>query len=220
MRCSTKEMRLVYRDFLLQANQENKQITVLEADLSSSMSTNALASEFGKRYINLGIMEAEMVGLAAGLAIKGYKPYLHTFGPFASRRVFDQVFLSLGYSQLSATIIGSDAGISAEMNGGTHMPFEELGLLRLIPKATIFEVSDDIQFEAILKQTLSIDGLKYIRTIRKAPTAVYEGREDFSKGFIQLRQGKDITLVASGIMVSRAIEAADYLKELGVSKHD
>ncbi|EPW31905.1 hypothetical protein SAG0068_09270, partial [Streptococcus agalactiae CCUG 44050] len=149
MRCSTKEMRLVYRDFLLQANQENKQITVLEADLSSSMSTNALASEFGKRYINLGIMEAEMVGLAAGLAIKGYKPYLHTFGPFASRRVFDQVFLSLGYSQLSATIIGSDAGISAEMNGGTHMPFEELGLLRLIPKATIFEVSDDIQFEAI-----------------------------------------------------------------------
>ncbi|EPW26883.1 transketolase family protein, partial [Streptococcus agalactiae] len=99
---------------------------------------------------------------------------------------------------------------------GTHMPFEELGLLRLIPKATIFEVSDDIQFEAILKQTLSIDGLKYIRTIRKAPTAVYEGREDFSKGFIQLRQGKDITLVASGIMVSRAIEAADYLKELGI----
>lgn len=184
MRCSTKEMRLVYRDFLLQANQENKQITVLEADLSSSMSTNVLASEFGKRYINLGIMEAEMVGLAAGLAIKGYKPYLHTFGPFASRRVFDQVFLSLGYSQLSATIIGSDAGVSAEMNGGTHMPFEELGLLRLIPKATIFEVSDDIQFEAILKQTLSIDGLKYIRTIRKAPTAVYEGCEDFSKGFI------------------------------------
>lgn len=216
MRCSTKEMRLVYRDFLLQANQENKQITVLEADLSSSMSTNVLASEFGKRYINLGIMEAEMVGLAAGLAIKGYKPYLHTFGPFASRRVFDQVFLSLGYSQLSATIIGSDAGVSAEMNGGTHMPFEELGLLRLIPKATIFEVSDDIQFEAILKQTLSIDGLKYIRTIRKAPTAVYEGCEDFSKGFIQLRQGKDIALVASGIMVSRAIEAADYLKELGI----
>lgn len=209
-------MRLVYRDFLLQANQENKQITVLEADLSSSMSTNVLASEFGKRYINLGIMEAEMVGLAAGLAIKGYKPYLHTFGPFASRRVFDQVFLSLGYSQLSATIIGSDAGVSAEMNGGTHMPFEELGLLRLIPKATIFEVSDDIQFEAILKQTLSIDGLKYIRTIRKAPTAVYEGCEDFSKGFIQLRQGKDIALVASGIMVSRAIEAADYLKELGI----
>lgn len=216
MRCSTKEMRLVYRDFLLQANQENKQITVLEADLSSSMSTNVLTSEFGKRYINLGIMEAEMVGLAAGLAIKGYKPYLHTFGPFASRRVFDQVFLSLGYSQLSATIIGSDAGVSAEMNGGTHMPFEELGLLRLIPKATIFEVSDDIQFEAILKQTLSIDGLKYIRTIRKAPTAVYEGCEDFSKGFIQLRQGKDIALVASGIMVSRAIEAADYLKELGI----
>ena len=179
-----KELRLVYRDFLLEANSEYPELVALEADLSSSMSTNKLGEVFGKRYINVGIMEAEMVGVAAGLSILGFKPYLHTFGPFATRRVFDQVFLSLGYSQLSATIIGSDAGVTAEMNGGTHMPFEELGLMRLIPNITIFEASDDIQFEAVLKQTLEIAGLKYIRTIRKAPEVVYEGGEDFSKGFI------------------------------------
>ena len=90
--------------------------------------------------MNVGIMEAEMVGLAAGLSIQGgFRPYLHTFGPFASRRVFDQLFISLGYAQLDATVIGSDAGVTAEMNGGTHMPFEEIGLLRLIPKSIILK---------------------------------------------------------------------------------
>lgn len=93
---ASQEMRHVYRDFLIAANQDHPELVVLEADLSSSMATNHLDQVFGKRYVNVGIMEAEMVGLAAGLAIKGYKPYLHTFGPFASRRVFDQLFISLG----------------------------------------------------------------------------------------------------------------------------
>ena len=212
-----KELRLVYRDFLLEANSEYPELVALEADLSSSMSTNKLGEVFGKRYINVGIMEAEMIGVAAGLSILGFKPYLHTFGPFATRRVFDQVFLSLGYSQLSATIIGSDAGVTAEMNGGTHMPFEELGLMRLIPNITIFEASDDIQFEAVLKQTLEIEGLKYIRTIRKAPEVVYECGEDFSKGFIELKTGRDLTIFASGIMVAPCLRVARELEATGVS---
>ncbi|MFX3653814.1 transketolase family protein, partial [Streptococcus suis] len=78
----------------------------------------------------------------AGLSLLGYKPYIHTFGQFASRRVYDQVFISLAYAQLNDTIVGSDAGVSAEMNGGTHMRFEELGLIRIIPKARVYEVSD------------------------------------------------------------------------------
>ena len=90
---STKELRHVYRDFLLEANQSYSDIVVLEADLSSSMATNNLEKDFGDRYVNVGIMEAEMVGLAAGLSIQGFRPYLHTFGPFASRRVFDQLFI-------------------------------------------------------------------------------------------------------------------------------
>ncbi|HEM4732702.1 TPA: transketolase family protein [Streptococcus suis] len=213
----TKEMRLVYSDFLAQVGQEDTTIAAIEADLSSSMATNKLSSVLGGRYVNVGIMEQEMVGVAAGLSLLGYKPYIHTFGPFASRRVYDQVFISLAYAQLNATVIGSDAGVSAEMNGGTHMPFEELGLMRLIPKARVYEVSDDVQFQAVLKETIKVDGLKYIRTIRKAPTAIYQGGEDFSKGYCVLRQGEDMTLLASGIMVEQALKAADQLEAQGVS---
>ncbi|CYU81468.1 transketolase family protein [Streptococcus suis] len=213
----TKEMRLVYSDFLAQVGQEDTTIAAIEADLSSSMVTNKLSSVLGGRYVNVGIMEQEMVGVAAGLSLLGYKPYIHTFGPFASRRVYDQVFISLAYAQLNATVIGSDAGVSAEMNGGTHMPFEELGLMRLIPKARVYEVSDDVQFQAVLKETIKVDGLKYIRTIRKAPTPIYQGGEDFSKGYCVLRQGEDMTLLASGIMVEQALKAADQLEAQGVS---
>ncbi|CYU81849.1 transketolase family protein [Streptococcus suis] len=212
-----KEMRLVYSDFLAQVGQEDTTIAAIEADLSSSMATNKLSSVLGGRYVNVGIMEQEMVGVAAGLSLLGYKPYIHTFGPFASRRVYDQVFISLAYAQLNATVIGSDAGVSAEMNGGTHMPFEELGLMRLIPKARVYEVSDDVQFQAVLKETIKVDGLKYIRTIRKAPTPIYQGGEDFSKGYCVLRQGEDMTLLASGIMVEQALKAADQLEDQGVS---
>lgn len=213
----TEEMRLVYSDFLAEMGKSNPALAALEADLSSSMSTNKLATILGERYVNVGIMEQEMIGVAAGLSILGYKPYLHTFGPFASRRVFDQIFLSLGYAQLNATVIGSDAGVSAEMNGGTHMPFEDLALMRLIPKARVYEVSDDIQFRAVLDETLKEDGLNYIRTIRKAPTAIYQGDEDFSKGYCVLRKGADATIVASGIMVEQALKAADSLKEAGIA---
>ncbi|MGQ7333380.1 transketolase family protein [Streptococcus suis] len=213
----TKEMRLVYSDFLAQVGQEDTTIAAIEADLSSSMATNKLSSVLGGRYVNVGIMEQEMVGVAAGLSLLGYKPYIHTFGPFASRRVYDQVFISLAYAQLNATVIGSDAGVSAEMNGGTHMPFEELGLMRLIPKARVYEVSDDVQFQSVLKETIKVDGLKYIRTIRKAPMAIYQGGEDFSKGYCVLRQGEDMTLLASGIMVEQALKAADQLEAQGVS---
>ncbi|HEM4539039.1 TPA: transketolase family protein [Streptococcus suis] len=213
----TKEMRLVYSDFLAQVGQEDTTIAAIEADLSSSMATNKLSSVLGGRYVNVGIMEQEMVGVAAGLSLLGYKPYIHTFGPFASRRVYDQVFISLAYAQLNATIVGSDAGVSAEMNGGTHMPFEELSLMRLIPKARVYEVSDDVLFQAVLKETIKVDGLKYIRTIRKAPTPIYQGGEDFSKGYCVLRQGEDMTLLASGIMVEQALKAADQLEAQGVS---
>ena len=212
----TKEMRKVYRDFLLEWSKKDETIAVLEADLSSSMSTDSLKDMLGKRYINVGIMEAQMIGTAAGLSILGYNPYIHTFGPFASRRVYDQVFISLAYAQLNATIIGSDAGVTAEMNGGTHMPFEELGLIRLIPNVHLFEVSDDLQFKYVLEKTRDIKGLKYIRTIRKNPVPLYENNEDFSKGYVQLREGKEGTIIASGIMVEKALEAADLLEKKGV----
>lgn len=213
---TVKEMRKVYSDFLAEFGKKNEHIVAIEADLSSSMSTNQLGETLGGRYVNVGIMEQEMIGMAAGLAVQGFKPYIHTFGPFASRRVYDQVFLSLGYAQLSATLIGSDAGVSAEMNGGTHMPFEDIGLMRLIPKARVYEVSDDVQFRAVLEETLNADGFNYIRTIRKAPAPIYHGNENFSKGYCILREGNDASILASGIMVQEALQAAEDLAKKGV----
>lgn len=212
-----KEMRRVYSDFLHDVGARDSSIVVLEADLSSSMSTNSLKEVLGERYVNVGIMEAEMVGLAAGLSLQGFKPYLHTFGPFASRRVFDQVFISLAYAGLGATIIGSDAGVTAEMNGGTHMPFEDLGLMRLIPHATVFEVSDAIQFEAVLQQTRTLSGVTYIRTTRKQVERIYNGVEDFSKGFILSGEGVDLMIVTSGIFVAPVMRVANRLKKEGYS---
>lgn len=212
-----REMRRVYSDFLRNVGSRASSIVALEADLSSSMSTNTLKDVLGPRYVNVGIMEAEMVGIAAGLSLQGFKPYLHTFGPFASRRVFDQVFISLAYARLGATIIGSDAGVTAEMNGGTHMPFEELGLMRLIPQARVFEVSDDIQFEAVLQQTLTLPGLNYIRTIRKQAERIYNESVDFTKGFVVSGDGSDLMIVSSGILVAPVLRVAERLRKEGYS---
>ncbi|MDG3141801.1 transketolase family protein [Streptococcus suis] len=212
-----KEMRLVYRDFLREMNRQRQDLVVLEADLSSSMMTQTLAEDFGDRYINVGIMEAEMIGVAAGLSLRGYKPYIHTFGSFASRRAFDQVFVSLAYAQLDATLIGSDAGVTAEFNGGTHMPFEDLSLMRAIPKAYVFEASDDVSFRAILDKTLYLSGLKYIRTTRKSPKPIYEANQDFSQGYCHLKRGEDLIIVASGIMVAEALAARQLLEQKGLS---
>ncbi len=211
------ELREVYRKFLLDKARKDDSIVVLEADLSSSMSTDKIKDELGGRYINAGIMEAQEVCCAAGLSVAGFKPYIHTFGPFASRRVFDQIFISVAYAGTNVTIIGSDAGVTAEANGGTHMPFEELSLLRSIPDAHVYEASDDKCLQAILEETYHTDGLNYVRMIRKNAIEIYPEGETFEDGYKLLREGSDVSIIASGIMVADALQAADQLAEEGIS---
>jgi len=211
------ELREVYRKFLLDKARKDDSIVVLEADLSSSMSTDQIKDELGGRYINVGIMEAQEVCCAAGLSVAGFKPYIHTFGPFASRRVFDQIFISVAYAGTNVTIIGSDAGVTAEANGGTHMPFEELALLRAIPDAHVYEASDDKCLRAILEETYHTDGLNYVRMIRKNAIEIYPEGETFEDGYKLLREGSDVSIIASGIMVADALQAADQLAEEGIS---
>lgn len=145
------------------------EIYALEADLSSSMSTSGLAEVMGANYVNVGIMEAHMVSLAAGLNLTGGFAFAHSFGQFLARRAMDQIFVSLAYAGLSGCLVGSDAGVTAEHNGGTHMTFEDMGIVRVIPKATVYEVSDPVEFEHALRDAYARKGLTYIRTIRKAP---------------------------------------------------
>ncbi|EOH93347.1 hypothetical protein UAW_02595 [Enterococcus haemoperoxidus ATCC BAA-382] len=211
------EMRQVYTETILALAEKDQKVVALEADLASSMGTSKLKEQLGKHYINVGIMEAEEMGAAAGLAVTGFTPFIHTFAPFATRRSFDQVFLSLGYAKNHAVIVGTDPGVTAEMNGGTHMPFEDVALMRVIPGNNIYEVSDPYQFKAILEYAHTAKGLFYIRTIRKQATSLYTGEEDFSKGYVKLKEGTAGTIFASGIMVEEALQAAVDLEEQGIS---
>ncbi|GKU82149.1 transketolase family protein [Niallia sp. NCCP-28] len=211
------EMRQMYANTMLELAQKNKDIICLEADLMSAIATSHLMTKISKQIINCGIMEANMMGMAAGLALTGKIPYVHTFAQFATRRAFDQLFVSGAYARLNIKILGSDSGITAEHNGGTHMAFEDLGLVRLIPNAYIYEASDANQLGFLLRKAAKEYGIHYIRTIRKKAVKLYDEKETFETGKGKvLREGKDVALVASGIMVAESLQAAEILRKQGI----
>ena len=197
--------------------EKDSDVIYLDADLMNCIGTLKWGMQHPERAIDCGIAEANMIGVAAGLAAEGFKPICHTFGPFASRRCFDQVFLSAAYAKNDITIIGTDPGVTAALNGGTHMPFEDVALYRTIPTATIFEPSDLNCLESILRQCPDIPGVKYIRVGRKNLAKVYEDGVEAEVGKAQvLRDGKDVTIVAAGIMIHEAMQAAKELAEEGI----
>ena len=197
--------------------EKDSDVIYLDADLMNCIGTLKWGMQHPEKAIDCGIAEANMIGVAAGLAAEGFKPVCHTFGPFASRRCFDQVFLSAAYAKNDITIIGSDPGVTAALNGGTHMPFEDVALYRTIPTATIFEPSDMNCLESILRQCPDIPGVKYIRVGRKNLAKVYEDGVKAEVGKAQvLRDGKDVTIVAAGIMIHEAMQAAKELAEEGI----
>ncbi len=158
-----------------------------------------------------------MIGVACGLAAAGFKPIAHTFGPFASRRVYDQVFLSAGYARNDITVLGTDPGVCAAYNGGTHMPFEDVALYRALPTATIFDIADTAQLLDVLTQAKDLPGVKYIRVGRKNNAKVYEDGSKFPIGKgITLREGKDAVVFAAGIMIHEALQAAEALSQEGI----
>lgn len=211
------EMRQAYAETILDLAQSDPKVIALEADLMSAITTNKIQEKIPDQIINIGIMEANMMGVAAGLSLTGRIPFVHTFAQFATRRAFDQLFVSCAYAQLNVKILGSDAGVTAEHNGGTHMSFEDLGLVRLIPNATVYEASDSTMLKALLKQSYKEYGIHYIRTIRKNAVKLYNEGETFPKGKGKvLRDGVDIAIVASGLMVGEAMKAAAELNKQGI----
>lgn len=196
----------------------DEKVVYLDADLMGSLKTQELWKKYPNRVFNCGIQEANMVGVAAGLYLVGYKPYIHSFAPFISRRVFDQVFLSVGYGHKRVHLIGSDAGIMATDNGGTHMCFEDIAMMRTIPNACIVDVTDAVMFTELLCETKDWDGVTYFRTARRNAPDVYEKKTTFEigKGKI-LTEGSDVTIIASGIMVATALQAEKLLREEDIS---
>ena len=196
---------------------EHDELSVyLDADLMSCIGTARLPAKT-PRAIDCGIAEANMAGIACGLSAGGFRPIVHTFGPFASRRCYDQVFLSGGYAKNPITVIGSDPGITAAFNGGTHMPFEDMALYRALPGATVVDVTDVAMLTWFLKFFQTQPGVKYLRVGRKESYPVYAPDTQFTpgKGAV-LREGKDVLIVASGIMVHEALQAANALAASGI----
>lgn len=196
--------------------QEDPEAVYLDADLMSCIGTAKLP-EKTPRAVNCGIAEANMIGIACGLSAVGLHPIVHTFGPFASRRCFDQLFLSGGYAGNSLTVIGTDPGVCAAFNGGTHMPFEDMALYREIPGATVVDVTDAAMLRFFLTDFQTKDGVKYLRVGRKEFYPVYSQDTRFEPGKAAvLREGTDAVIVAGGIMVREALETARLLEREGI----
>lgn len=213
------EMREIYANTVEHLYKNDDNVYALEADLSNAMSTKKLKDIMGKNYVDLGIMEANMIGVASGINLAGGYAFVHSFGQFLTRRAMDQIFISLAYSNLSACLVGSDSGVTAEHNGGTHMSFEDMAILRVIPNINIYDVCDPIEFEYVLKKAYKQKQLAYIRTARKQPEInIYGANEKFEddKGAKVLKTGSDVSLLACGIEVGEAVKASEKLRQKGI----
>lgn len=211
-------MRDIYAAQLTKMAKEDPRVYAMDADLIGSIGTAGFQKEMPDRMIDCGIQEANMIGVGAGMSATGLIPFMHTFGAFAGRRDYDQVFLSCGFSQLNVKLIGSDPGITAAYNGGTHMPFEDLGIMRNVPGITIIEPTDCAMLDNILPKVKDTYGVHYIRLVRKSSRQVYEMGSDFEIGkAAPIKDGKDVTIIATGYCVAEAIDAAKELEAQGIS---
>lgn len=211
----------VYQSILFPMMHNNPRIILGEADLGRAMFGAAYA-DLKKKYPNqmfdVGIQEANLVGVASGLSVVGRIPVIHSFAAFITRRVYDTLFVSGAYAKLNMKLIGSDPGITSTYNGGTHMTFEDIGLINSIPDAVIFEPADIASLQGLLPQLLDMSGICYIRMPRKIkPVALYSDGAKFEVGkAMQLRDGGDATVIALGTEVVEAVKAAQLLETEGI----
>jgi len=213
-----KQLRKVFSETLLELMTSNPDVIYLEADLSQAIGTSNLIRQKPEQAIDIGIMEANMIGVAAGMSLKGKIPFVHSFGTFATRRCADQVFMSGCYNRANVKIIGSDPGVAAESNGGTHMPLEDIGVFRSFPEITIFDIAEPHLLRFVLKEVSKRYGMTYIRFPRKTDKSYYDNNQDFEIGKgIVLREGSDVTIIASGLEVYEALEAAEMLETMGIN---
>ncbi|HHY15129.1 MAG TPA: transketolase family protein [Firmicutes bacterium] len=211
------EMRAIFAAELDRMMQNDERIVVIDADLSKANGTLFLRDKYPERAFDVGVAEQNMASIAAGLASYGFVPFITTFCPFATRRICDQVAISIAYAGQNVKIVGSDPGISAELNGGTHMSMEDIGVLRSIPSMVIFEPVDGIQLKKAMPQILEHDGPVYLRLFRKKRPRIVP--EDYEFNLFKadvLREGNAVTIAATGIMVEEALKAHAGLKEMDI----
>ena len=213
-----KELRLVVVETLQEMMSNDDKVVALEADLGGASGFTKIQKSNPDRFVQCGIAEANMVGVSAGLSLTGMKPFMHTFGPFATRRVYDQIFLSGAYAKTTMNIYGSDPGFCVGPNGGTHTTWEDVALMRAIPNAVVCDAADEQQLAWIIKTFATIEGIHYVRANRKDVRNVYEKGSTFElgKGNV-LKEGNDILIVSAGQLLSDVLDSAQALEEAGYS---
>ena len=208
-----------YGKALVELAKEHDDIVVLDADLAAATKTAIFKKEFPDRHIDCGIAEANMMGIAAGLSTCGKVPFASTFAMFAAGRAFEQVRNTIGYPHLNVKIGATHAGISVGEDGATHQCNEDIALMRVIPGMTVINPCDDVEARAAVKAAYEMEGPVYMRFGRLAAPVINDEdnyKFEIGKGIL-MRQGSDITIVATGLMVSYALEAAEKLAEEGIS---
>ncbi len=203
-----------FGEALEKLGEENKNVVVIDADLAKSTKTSLFAKKFPDRFIDVGIAEQNMMGIAAGLSTFGKIPYVSTFAAFATGRVYDQIRCSIAYPQLNVKICGTHAGVTVGEDGATHQMIEDINLMRGLPNMTVMCTSDDIQTKWAVNEIAKINGPVYLRLARIATPVIYNENEKFEIGKgIQIGNGKDATVFATGVTVSEALKAQEILKQ-------
>jgi len=212
------EMRAVFGKTLEEMMAKDDKICVIDADLAKANGTWYLRNIYPDRALDVGIAEANMAGVAAGMTSFGMKPWICTFTAFATRRMADQIAISISYAKRNVKIVGTDAGLNAEYNGGTHMSVEDVAIMRAIPGIVIYEAVDNIQLQQAMPQIAAYDGPVYVRVGRKKIAPVFDDdyKFDLFKADV-LKEGADVTVIASGIMVKEALTAQEELAKEGIS---
>ena len=213
-----KATRQSYGEALVEIGKENENVIVLDADLSNATKTNMFKKEFPERFFNIGIAEADMLATAAGLATCGKIPFASTFAVFATGRAYDQIRNSICYPNLNVKICATHAGITVGEDGATHQMLEDINLMRGLPNMTVLSPADDIEAKWAVREALNINGPVYIRFGRAATPVLYDENCKFELGkAVQIGEGTDATVFATGIMVAEALKAKEELEKEGIN---
>ncbi len=211
------EMRAVYAACLAEMMEQDHHVVVLDADLSKASGTRSLYERFPNQIFECGIAEQDMTSIAAGMASYGFKPWIESFATFASRRICDQITLSVAYAGQNVKIVGTDPGITAELNGGTHMALEDIGTLRSIPGLVITEPADETQLRRTMAALNDYEGPAYLRLFRKELPHIFD--EDYEFDLFKadtLKTGKDLTICVSGFQTRDVLDAEKTLAAEGI----
>ena len=213
-----------YGEALAELGEENKNVVVLDADLSGATKTSIFAKKFPERFFDVGIAEQDMVGTATGLSTFGKIPYISTFAVFAAGRAYDQIRNTVAHTNSNVKICATHAGITVGEDGATHQMLEDISLMRTIPNMKVFSPSDDVQTRWLIKEIAKTNGPAYVRLSRLDTPVIYdeefmrENNVKFELGkAIQIGDGADASLIATGVCVAEALKAQKSLKEQGIN---